>query len=473
LLFGDKRDPVKKELWNPQTGFPLALRVTASFALVGLSTVGAFSTRSFDEQRRQRFLAERQAKAAQLALTAEKERAVETARARTAFLAAMSHEFRNPISAVVGLSELLLAAPPGAVFDREYRKQVRTIRESAQALLTMLNDILDLAKIDAQKLTLSPVPFDLHRLLQSVVEMMKPTAHARAIGLVLTLPAQVPQHVVGDDIRLRQVLVNLIANGIKFTEWGEVCLQVTADLPEPGHAQLTFHVTDTGKGMTPEVLARLFRPFEQAEAGISRRYGGTGLGLSISKQLVVAMDGDIQVQSVAGKGSDFSFTIRLPVGEPSQDPSLLALPAPVQSEAVLRLLLVDDNAINRLVASKLLRQLGHEVHVASNGEEAITAVLQSQFDVVLMDLQMPKMDGIEATLAIRDGLHGTRLPFIIAMTASSIAEDRDACLQAGMCDFICKPMNLKDISVLLARLARESSRSLVGTPQSTGVDSGP
>jgi signal transduction histidine kinase/DNA-binding NarL/FixJ family response regulator len=418
-----------------------------------LSFIGVFSARGFEEQRRKRFDAERHERQArhELAvrlheLAVEKDRAEAMSRARTAFLAAMSHEFRTPMNAVIGLSDLLLDMPLGG----EQRGHVGVISESARALLGLLNDILDFAKIDAQKLTLSPASFSVHKLGTSVVDMLRPAATARRLALALEVSPDVPECLFGDEVRLRQVLVNLVCNAVKFTERGAVTLRITADAGSD-HA-VAFRVEDTGLGMTPEVLARLFRPFEQADGGITRSHGGTGLGLAISKQIVAAMGGDLVVESEPGRGSVFSFAIALPAA--SAPPTTTALPSRGERRPLV-ILVVDDNVINRTVARAKLTRLGYAADFAMDGAQAVEAVANKTYDLVFMDLQMPGMSGIEATARIGERLRGQRAPHIVAMTASVYEEDREACRKAGMRDFVGKPIDLAQLDAVLSHVAEE------------------
>jgi signal transduction histidine kinase/FixJ family two-component response regulator len=450
-------------LWNPVAVVTSIGRVTGSLALVSLNIVGIISARAFEEQRRSRFDAEsherklRRELSAKLAeLAVEKDRVEALSRARTGFFAVMSHEFRTPMNAVIGLSDVLLDMP----LEQESREHVRTINDSARALLTLLNDILDFAKIDAQMLRLSPAPFDPRALLTSITEMLRPAARARSNELMLEVSPDVPQGLLGDDVRLRQVLVNLLSNAIKFTERGAVRLQLTV-LPESqGDPALQFRIQDTGIGMTPEVRARLFKPFEQGDGSITRRYGGTGLGLSISRQIVLAMGGDILVESEPGQGSVFTFTLRLPVAKVWSRSASLALLKSSSTRAPLTILVVDDHPINRKVARARFGQLRYAVDLASNGKEALEAVQRKDYDVVFMDLQMPDMSGIEATERICELLSGKRMPHIIAMTASVFEEDREACKRAGMHDFVGKPIDLAHIDSVLARVAEERSAAM-------------
>lgn len=455
-------------LWNPRIGMVPSTRNAASIALLSINLLGVFFAKSFEWQRHHQHRAERRERRArnELAaklreLAAEKERAESMSRTRTAFLAAMSHEFRTPMNAIMGLSEVLLDSPLGAA-DRQH---VQIIADSARGLLSLLTDILDFTRIDSQRLVLSPVDFDLRRLTASVLDMLRQCAQRNGIDLRLDLPDDLPTHVRGDDARLRQVLVNLLSNAIKFTEQGSVRLQVQGRPAPEAACDFTFLIHDTGIGMRPDVIARLFRPFEQADAGIARRYGGTGLGLAICKQIVAAMGGDLQVQSQPGAGSVFFFTVRLPCSfAPIAAAPVPSLPSPASLPAgepphrpPLAILVVDDQPINRDVVRVKLGRLGYQADQASDGPDAIRAVAQRAYDVIFMDLQMPGMSGLEAArqiLSRRD----PRPPHIIALTASVLDEDRSACVQAGMFDYITKPIETPHLVSVLSRVAAGLSR---------------
>ena len=456
----------------PHAAIEAPARLTGMLGLVALNAIGVFSARAFEEQRRKRFEAERHERQArhELAvklreLAVEKERAETMSRARTAFLAAMSHEFRTPMNAVIGLSDLLLDAPLAV----DHRDHVRVISDSARGLLGLLNDILDFAKVDAEKLTLSPAPFDLRRLAASVVEMLRPEARTRGLALSLELSPDVPEVLVGDDARLRQVLVNLVGNAVKFTERGAVTLRITARAAisgSDGDHEIAFRVEDSGLGIAPGAIARLFQPFEQANGGITRTHGGTGLGLAISKQIVAAMGGDIHVESEPGRGSIFSFAVALPAAAvTATGPSTTPVLAPREDRRPLSILVVDDNAINRDVASAGLGRLGFAVDLAGDGQAAIEAASTTSYDVIFMDLQMPGMSGIEATARIAEGLRGGRAPHIIAMTASVYEEDREACRRAGMRDFVGKPIDLAQLDAVLSRVAEERGAAAPAAPK--------
>ena len=449
-------------LLSPQAVIPPRVRNVAMVALTITNLLGALSAHAFNTQRRKQFQAERKERQArqELAvklreLAAEKERTEAMSRVRTAFLSAMSHEFRTPMNAVIGLSDLLLESR----LDPTDKAHVQTINESARSLLGILNDILDFTKIDAQKVTLSPVAFDLRRLAASVVDMLRPLALARSLELSLELSPALPECLIGDDDRLRQVLVNLLSNALKFTEAGTVRLQITAQAVEGADHEITCRVTDTGIGMSADAIARLFRPFEQADSGIARRYGGSGLGLVISRSLVRAMGGDIAVESQPGQGSVFSFTLRLQAESRPIAPAAELLPP--ASRVPLAILVVDDQPINREVAQGKLARFGHTADLASSGSEAIEAVAHRDYDLVFMDLQMPGLSGIEAAKRIIAQLEGRPAPHLVALTASVYDEDRRACREAGMSDFIGKPIERAQLAAVLSRVTRE--RAAQGT----------
>ncbi|WP_163866207.1 ATP-binding protein [Myxococcus eversor] len=443
-------------LAGPQAAMDTQGRVATALALATLNIVGSLSASSFEQQRRKRFEAERRERQARHELSVklrelavEKERAEAMSHARAAFLAAMSHEFRTPMNAVIGLSDLVLDTS----LSLESRAHVRTINDSARALLRLLEEILDFAKIDAQKLILSHAPFELRKLAASVIDMLRPAARTRSVELSLEQGPDVPAHVVGDDARLRQVLVNLTSNAIKFTERGTVRLRITALPPGLEHAagdMIEFRVEDTGIGISPDVLARLFRPFTQADSSITRRHDGTGLGLAISKQIIAAMGGDILVESEPGRGSVFSFALQLAAAAAPEP----AAPTLAENRPPLVVLVVEDHPVNREVARAKLARLGYPVDLACGGGEALEAIASKDYDVVFMDLQMPGMSGLETTARLGEATAGRRVPHVIAMTASLFEEDREACRRAGMYDFVGKPIDVAQLDAVLTRVAK-------------------
>ncbi len=449
-------------VWSPHSELTSGARLTATVVTVLWNIVGYVVARNFEEQRYKRFLAELEEKRARRELTRkvaelaeEKLRAETMARARTAFLATMSHEFRTPMNAVLGFSELVLAMD----VDMHVRDHVNSIRDSARSLLGLLNDVLDFAKIDADKLVLTSAPFHLRHLLTSVMAMMEPMVSSRPVVLELQSSPNVPDFVVGDEHRLRQVLVNLLSNAVKFTERGHVRLIVTAQAEEKNneHCLLTFRVEDSGMGMDAQTLSRLFQPFMQGEQGITRRHQGTGLGLAITKRIVQAMGGDLRVTSEVGQGSKFVFTIKLSL---SAAVSSLAERLQPRLQGDVAILVVDDNSINRRLALAMLDKLGYKADIAEDGAAAISAAREKDYDVIFMDLHMPEMSGLEAAAEILKLSNGRRTPQIVAMTASVFEEDREACRQVGMQAFVAKPMDLGELDAALRQSVNEARRQL-------------
>jgi two-component system, sensor histidine kinase and response regulator len=394
-------------------------------------------------------------------LIAAREAALAAARAKSEFLANMSHEIRTPMNAVLGFTELTLAT---ALSERQ-RDYLDKTRSAAQSLLGVLNDILDFSKIEAGKLEVAHLPFELPQVLESVRSIASLQAHAKGLPCRVELASEVPGALVGDALRLRQVLVNLYSNAVKFTQQGQVLLQVSQVAGPPGRTRLRFEVSDTGIGMSAAEVARLFQPFTQADTSMTRRYGGTGLGLAISRQLVQLMGGQIQVRSTAGAGSTFSFELDFEQASPGFRDPLPALPGAHALPGLsghagltgLRVLLVEDNPVNQQLAQELMGSVGVQVSLASHGGEALRCLAQATFDLVLMDVQMPEMDGYEATRRIRSQPAHASLP-IIAMTAHAMASERERCLQAGMNDFLSKPFDPQALYGVLARWDRRSAK---------------
>jgi CheY-like chemotaxis protein len=343
--------------------------------------------------------------------------------------------------------------------DPQQREFVRTIRGSGDALLTILNDVLDYSKIEAGRMSLENTPFDMHSICEDVHRLLLPVANQRGLTHALEYASDMPNLVTGDPARVRQVLLNLISNAVKFTERGGVRVVVTRiDINTARVA-----VVDTGIGIPAELLGRLFARFTQADSSTTRRYGGTGLGLAISKRLVELMGGRIEVTSTAGAGSTFSFDLPL-IAEGTVSPSLQARrpereasPAGTRplTGGSMRVLLVEDNPVNQRVASHMLQRLGCIVEVADHGGQAIERLSRNRYDLVLMDCQMPEMDGLEATRLIRDtgsAVLDHAVP-IVAMTANAFSEDRERCLAAGMNDFLSKPVGLEQLREMVTRWA--------------------
>jgi two-component system sensor histidine kinase/response regulator len=388
-------------------------------------------------------------------------------RAKSAFLANMSHEIRTPMNAIIGMTHLMLSA--GATPEQATR--LHKIAASGRHLLSLVNDILDLSKIEAGKLTVERVAFDLLKLLEETFANIGQRAEEKGLEARLVPASGLPLAVRGDPLRLEQILLNLLSNAVKFTDAGEISLRVGVVSTDPAACVLRFEVVDSGIGLTPEQEARLFQAFEQADTSTTRKYGGTGLGLVICQRLVQTLGGEMGVHSVYGKGSTFWFELpfghatlaEVPAGPAvatARSPAARTPAGPHRDPAAVTILLVEDDPINQEVATELLRIPGYRVDVAVDGAEAVARALAKPYDLVLMDLQMPVMDGFEATRRLRAADAYARTP-IIAMTANVFVEDQQRCLAAGMDDFIAKPV---DPERLLATVSRWMGTAAASSP---------
>ena len=381
---------------------------------------------------------------------AEARDAAESAnRAKSEFLANMSHEIRTPMNGIIGMADLAL----DDCSDKDRMEYMRIVKTSADSLLGIINDILDFSKVEAGKLVVEHIGFRLRQTLHECLQPLILRAKEKGLEITCNISADVPDSVRGDPTRLRQILLNLVGNAIKFTEQGRVAIRVTVQALNAETASLRVSVSDDGIGIPADKLATIFEAFSQADTSTTRKYGGTGLGLTITHRLVELLGGKLEVDSQPGVGSDFHFTLPLVI-EAVQPPSPDATnsPAPTVSGVTLHILLVEDNPVNQHLALRLLEKWGHQAALSENGQDAVDRIVSGQrFDLVLMDMQMPVMDGIDATHAIRrhEAAQGlSRLP-IIAMTANAMQGDREACLAAGMDDYIAKP--IKQVE-LLAKL---------------------
>lgn len=373
------------------------------------------------------------------------ERSQEADKAKSAFLAAISHEIRTPMNGVIGMTELLLQGDVTAA----QREQLEVLQRSGQVLVSLINDLLDFSKAEAGKLAVESEAFDLKAVLGDVEALFAAEARKKQLRLSLTLGEGLPTWVRGDGFRLRQVLSNLVSNALKFTDAGQVTLRAAP----AAEGRVAFSVEDTGTGMTPEVQAQLFTRFHQGEPASRRRLGGTGLGLALSQQLVGLMGGHIAVESTPGRGTRFHFELPLPVTLPALPPS----PVPAVSLGrVRRALVVDDNAINLAVAAGLMQRAGFVVDRAASGKDALELAARNEYALVLMDLQMPEMDGFAAAARLRElpGRHGSAA--VVAVTAAALPEDLAACRAAGMQDVLVKPLTWKSLQALLESLSLES-----------------
>ncbi|WP_424766817.1 PAS domain S-box protein [Paenibacillus sp. sgz302251] len=390
-------------------------------------------------------------------LLIEKETAERMNQTKSAFLAMMSHEIRTPMNGVIGMTDLLLETTE---LDEQQKEYADIIKKSGDKLLTLINDILDISKIESGKTALNEEPFNMRDCITETIELLSPKVREKKLEMTVTVSPEVPQHVTGDSNRLRQVLINVIGNAIKFTYSGSVAISVQNKICDHNQVQIQFTIKDTGIGIPQEQRQHLFEPFYQAEHFMTRNVEGTGLGLAISKRLIELMGGNIWVEPADGPGAVFVFTAnfwqeiqRDAVREDASDEGN-------QGETKsLKILIAEDNRINQLVLQKMLKKLGYDASIAANGKEVIQTVAYETYDMIFMDIQMPEMSGVEATKVIRETLKPEGCPYIIAVTANALKGDRERYLAEGMDNYMSKPLTIDAVSDMLVKFHQFKNKS--------------
>jgi signal transduction histidine kinase/AmiR/NasT family two-component response regulator len=403
--------------------------------------------------------------------------AVQASNEKSVFVATVSHELRTPLAGVIGTAELLSETK----LDAEQQEFVEIVRSSSEGLLLVINDILDYSKMEAGKLELDPIGFALSELIAESCALVLPSAHDKGLEVEVDVDKDLPGWLEGDGARIRQVLINLLSNAVKFTPKGRVTVHASSTPTTTNMSLIRIAVTDTGIGIDEETLARLFQPFTQADNSTARTYGGTGLGLTISAQLVERMGGTISAQSVPGEGSTFAFELELPLADRSE--RTVRMPAKFEplgerdaagnlSESAPLVLVAEDNPVNQMLAARLLDRCGYRSEVVANGNEVLEATAHNAYAAILMDCQMPELDGYDATRAIRRRETPPAHIPIIATTAHSMSGDREKCLEAGMDDYVSKPIRAGELSNALMKSIGASNRSQRAASATVASDSG-
>ena len=425
--------------------FPVQLSISA------INVDGKFTFISFISDITKRKSDELQLKRLNEQLTQIALEAKQASELKTNFLANMSHEIRTPINGVIGMAQIMMDSK----LDSEQREHLQIIRGCANSLLMIVNDVLDLSKIEAGKMILENVHFEMASLIRDTCKSMQYLAESKNLILNLHIEDACIANILGDPGKIRQILLNLISNAVKFTEVGSVTVRATVVSAQDTSLKFRIEVQDTGIGMTPEAASKLFQPFQQGDSSTTRKFGGTGLGLSICRHLIQMMKGDVQMKSLIGSGSLFWFEVELNIAQGIVIPDAKMTSA----EAIkLKILVAEDNSINQKVAAAMIHKLGHEFKIASNGKECLHYLALERFDLILMDCQMPEIDGYEATKMIRQNTEkkwNAKIP-IIAMTANALSRDREACLAAGMDDFISKPVDFEKLDTITQHWAKKS-----------------
>ncbi|MEC9283422.1 MAG: ATP-binding protein [Bdellovibrionota bacterium] len=393
-------------------------------------------------------------------LISARDKALELSQVKSRFLATMSHEIRTPMNGIIGLSAILSETQ----LTDEQSELLQSITLSANSLLSIINDILDFSKIEAGKMAMEVVPFDLHRNVADCIDLFKVSAIQKNIDINYELEEGLPKEIASDPSRVRQVLVNLIGNAVKFTEKGKVTLSVSMKEIDERNCELIFAVKDTGIGIDDKLQHKLFQDFSQVDGSITRKFGGTGLGLAISKSISKLLGGDIWVESTFGEGSTFFFSIQTQkinsVKSTKVNEIEFQLDESFAEKHPLKIAIAEDNMVNQMVIDKFLNKLGYQdFSIRDNGHEIVELIKDESFDVILMDMQMPLMSGVEASIEIIDNDDIKNKPFIIAMTANAMAEDKQACEDAGMRGYIAKPIKIDNVALALIEAFQEKQNS--------------